>query len=304
MASHRAALPIPGFMQNSGYTHREGGNIMTPAVKVNEICKRFVKWKKKPVNGNPMDRIFSFLRWEKKDFFAVKNVSFEIKKGEIFGILGANGSGKSTLIRLISTLLLPDGGSIEVFGKDSISQELTVRRMINRVSVEASFFKKLSAWENLAYAARLYGYSPGEVRKKLLDIFALLDLSDEKLSEPIENYSRGMQQKVAIARALFTSPCLLLLDEPTTGLDPKSKRQVQALVKRMNEEKGVTTILTTHDMEEAETLCHRIVIMKDGGIIAEGTPEQLKNAMNNGNGEPDVKMSLEEVFIQLAEEGN
>jgi len=279
---------------------------MAPAVKVNEICKRFVNWKKKPVNGNPLDRVFSFLRWEKKDFYAVNKVSFEINEGEIFGILGANGSGKSTLIRLISTLLIPDGGSIEIFGKNSMTDELAIRRMINRVSVEASFFKKLSAWENLSYAARLYGYSPVEVREKLLEIFNFLELPEEKLSDPIEDYSRGMQQKVAIARALFTSPSLLLLDEPTTGLDPKSKRQVQALVRRMNQEKGITAILTTHDMEEAELLCNRLVIMKDGGIIAEGTPEQLKKAALNGNdnGKSQKALSLEEVFLQLAEEGN
>ncbi|MCE1246313.1 MAG: ABC transporter ATP-binding protein [Firmicutes bacterium] len=276
---------------------------MTPAVKVNQVCKRFVNWHKKAVNGNPLHRVFSFLRWEKKDFYAVNRVSFEIKEGEIFGILGANGSGKSTLIRLISTLLIPDGGSIEIFGRNSICEELAIRRMINRVSVEASFFKKLSAWENLSYAARLYGYSPSEVRTKLMEIFEFLELSEEKLAEPIENYSRGMQQKVAIARALFTTPSLLLLDEPTTGLDPKSKRQVQALVRRMNQEKGITGILTTHDMEEAELLCNRLVIMKDGVIIAEGTPEQLKKEAAAGNGHSSSSISLEEVFLQLAEEG-
>ena len=274
------------------------------AVIVKNINKHFSQWKKKPVNGNPLDRIFSFLRWEKKVSYALKDINLSIKEGEIFGVLGANGSGKSTLIRLISTLLLPDKGSIQVFGRDVVEEELAVKRMINRVSVEASFFKKLSAWENLSYFCRLYGYTPKESRGRLLSIFKELDLAEEKLSESLENLSRGMQQKVAIARALFTSPSLLLLDEPTTGLDPKSKRQVQAFVRKINEENGITTLLTTHDMNEAEVLCHRLVIMKEGEIIAEGTPEELKHKASEGNGKSKTAMTLEEVFIKLQEEGN
>ncbi len=271
------------------------------AVIVNNISKHFIEWKKKPVNGNPMDRVFSFLRWEKKLTYALNGISLSIKEGEIFGVLGANGSGKSTLIRIISTLLLPDKGSIQVFGRDVVEEELAVRKMINRVSVEASFFKKLSAWENLSYFGRLYGFTPKEARGHLMEIFNELELSEKKLNESLENLSRGMQQKVAIARALFTSPALLLLDEPTTGLDPKSKRQVQAFVSRINKEKGITTLLTTHDMNEAETLCNRLVIMKDGRIIAEGTPDELKKKASGENGN---SATLEEVFIKLQEEGN
>lgn len=271
------------------------------AVIVNNISKHFIEWKKKPVNGNPLDRVFSFLRWEKKSTYALNSINLSIKEGEIFGVLGANGSGKSTLIRIISTLLIPDKGSIQVFGRDVVEEELAVRRMINRVSVEASFFKKLSAWENLSYWGRLYGFTPKEARGHLMEIFRELDLSEKKLNESLENLSRGMQQKVAIARALFTSPALLLLDEPTTGLDPKSKRQVQAFVSRINKEKGITTLLTTHDMNEAETLCDRLVIMKDGRIIAEGTPDELKKKASGENGN---SATLEEVFIKLQEEGN
>lgn len=278
---------------------------MSQAVTIKNVSKYFIDWKRKPVNGNPLQRIFPFLYWEKKKSFAVRDVSFVIEKGEIFGVLGANGSGKSTLIRLIATLLLPDHGNIEVFGHDVVKNERQVRQMINRVSVEASFFKKLSAWENLAYSARLYGYTPGEVRESLLDIFKCLGLEEKKLEESLSDLSRGMQQKVAIARALFTTPSLLLLDEPTTGLDPKSKRQVQAFVSRINREKGVTTLLTTHDMDEAEKLCHRLVIMKDGRIVAEGAPADLKKQVRNGNGngKSDTAVTLEEVFLQIAEEG-
>ena len=270
------------------------------AVIVNNISKHFIEWKKKPVNGNPLDRVFSFLRWEKKLTYALNSINLSIREGEIFGVLGANGSGKSTLIRIISTLLLPDKGSIQVFGRDVVEEELAVRRMINRVSVEASFFKKLSAWENLSYWGRLYGFTPKEARSNLMEIFNELELSEKKLNESLENLSRGMQQKVAIARALFTSPALLLLDEPTTGLDPKSKRQVQAFVRKINKEKGITTLLTTHDMNEAETLCDRLVIMKDGMIIAEGTPDELKKKASGENGN---SATLEEVFLKLQEEG-
>ncbi|MCD4786442.1 MAG: ABC transporter ATP-binding protein [Candidatus Eremiobacteraeota bacterium] len=277
---------------------------MRQAVIVEEVSKYFVEWKKKPVNGKIIDRIFSFLRWKRKKFYAVNKVSLSIREGEIFGVLGANGSGKSTLIRLIATLLLPDSGSIRVFGHDVNREELAVRRMINRVSVEASFFKKLSAWENLAYSARLYGYTPTEARPALEEIFKHLELPEEKLSGSLENLSRGMQQKVAIARALFTSPSLLLLDEPTTGLDPKSKIQVQSFVRKMNKENGITTLLTTHDMNEAELLCNRLVIMKEGRIVAEGTPTELKKLITNGNGKSEVAVTLEEVFLKLANEGN
>src|SRR3990172_6181788 len=134
---------------------------------------------------------------------AVDHVSLEIKRGEIFGVLGPNGSGKSTLIRLIATLLIPDGGRITVFGHDVAQEQRAVQRLINRVSVEASFFKKLSPMENLIYGARLYGVEPGETKKRVRDILTRLGLEEKALYQPMEEMSRGMQQKVAIARAFL-----------------------------------------------------------------------------------------------------
>ncbi|MHB9145103.1 MAG: ABC transporter ATP-binding protein [Symbiobacteriia bacterium] len=207
---------------------------------------------------------------------AVRNVDLEVSRGEIFGVLGPNGSGKSTLIRLIATLLLPDEGEVRIFGRDISRERLAVRRMINRVSADAAFFKKLSAMENLRYAGRLYGVPRGEVERRVLEILDRLGFPARKTRVPIENLSRGQQQKIAIARALLTSPVLLLLDEPTTGLDPKSKREVQDFVLETREKYDMTVILTSHDMVESDRLCDRVAFIDQGQIVALDTPARLK----------------------------
>ena len=162
---------------------------------------------------------------------ALSNVSFDMERGECVAILGQNGSGKSTLVRLLSTLLLPDGGSARVFGYDVVREDKAVRRLVNRVSVEASFFKKMSPSENLHYAARFYGMTLSETSGQIPTILERVGFPPDRRTEPMENLSRGMQQKVALARALLTSPVLLLLDEPTTGLDPRSKLEVQEFIR-------------------------------------------------------------------------
>jgi ABC-2 type transport system ATP-binding protein len=227
---------------------------------------------------------------------AVDNVSVTVYRGEIFGVLGPNGSGKSTFIRLLSTLLVPDQGHVMIFGHDVAREERTVQRLINRVSVEAAFFKKLSPLENLMYGARLYGISGAEARRKIIEILKRLDLRQDSINKPMEEMSRGMQQKVAIARALLTAPILLLLDEPTTGLDPRSKREVQMLVRELRDTHDATIVLTTHDMIEADSLCDRIAIINDGKIVALDTPNELKKLVHRNGHEP----TLEDVFMQLA----
>jgi ABC-2 type transport system ATP-binding protein len=224
---------------------------------------------------------------------AVDDVSLSVRRGEIMGILGANGSGKSTLIRLVSTLLLPDSGRLEVFGLDVVREELKVKQLINRVSVDAAFFKKLSPMENLLYAGRLYGLSSDQTQRGGLEILDRLGISRKVAFEPMENMSRGMQQKVAISRALLTSPVLLLLDEPTTGLDPRSKKDVQRMVLSLRDEHDATVVLTTHDMDEADRLCDRIAVLDKGRVIALGTPSDLKQAGG----------SMEDVFMRLTTEG-
>jgi ABC-2 type transport system ATP-binding protein len=227
----------------------------------------------------------------KKVVRAVDDVTLTVERGEVFGILGSNGSGKSTLIRLISTLLLPDAGRIQVFGHDVVREDMAVRRLINRVSVDAAFFKKLSAWENLIYAARLYGLYGPDVRERSIAILGQLGLKASRIDEPLEHMSRGMQQKVAIARAFLTSPVLMLLDEPTTGLDPRSKRDVQDFVLDVRGRHDATVLLTTHDMVEADRLCDRLAVIDAGRIVALDTPDALKRRCATD--------SLEEVFMQL-----
>ena len=231
---------------------------------------------------------------KKKSVIAVNEVSMSIRRGEIYGILGANGSGKSTLIRLVSTLLTLDGGRVEVFGNDIERDEMKVKQLINRVSVDAAFFKKLSPHENLAYAARLYGLDTKVARAEAIAILGRLGIGEKRLSRPLEQMRRGMQQKVAIARALLTSPTVLLLDEPTTGLDPRSKLDVQTFIEEVRDTHDATIVLTTHDLDEAERLCDRIALINDGRLVAEGTPQELKTLVAEQYGQ---EPTLERVFM-------
>ncbi len=210
------------------------------------------------------------------------------------GVLGPNGSGKSTLVRVVSTLVLPDSGSVAVFGSDAVSRPKSVQRNMNRVSVEASFFKKLSAMENLLYGAKLYGVSSGEAKERIEEILGNIGFDYKRAKEPMEHLSRGMQQKIALARALLTSPMLMLLDEPTTGLDPRSKKDVQVFIKRIRDRHESSILLCTHDMDEAEELCDRVGIIVDGKIIALDEPERLKEKYSTNGRVPD----LEEVFMK------
>ena len=227
----------------------------------------------------------------------VDNVSFEIRRGEIFGVIGANGSGKSTLIRIISTLLLPDAGDVRVFGLDAVRDAMAVRSLINRVSADPSFFRTMTALENLMFFGRVYGLTPHEVKQRTPEILGRLGFEWPRALEPMSHLSRGQQQKVAVARAFLTSPLLMLLDEPTTGLDPRSKRDVQAFIREVQREHGASILLTTHDMEEAELLCDRISFLSGGRIVAEGTPLELRRMVAEGRPIEDINM--ETVFMEL-----
>jgi ABC-2 type transport system ATP-binding protein len=206
-------------------------------------------------------------RFARRRLPALKDVTFTIARGECVAILGQNGSGKSTLVRLLSTLLLDDGGEARIFGHDAFHDTRVIRRLVNRVSVEASFFKKMSAYENLSYAARFYGMPPSVTRREIPAILEKVGFPSERKDEPMENLSRGMQQKVALARALLTSPVLLLLDEPTTGLDPRSKLEVQTFIKDVRATHDATILLCTHDMAEAESLADRVGLLDRGELL-------------------------------------
>ena len=225
----------------------------------------------------------------KRRVAALKGVDFDIARGECVAILGPNGSGKSTLVRLLSTLLLPDGGTATVFGHDAFKDTRAVRRLVNRVSVEASFFKKMSAVENLSYAARFYGLRPHQTKDRIPEILTRVGFPADRRDEPMENLSRGMQQKVALARALLTAPILLLLDEPTTGLDPRSKQEVQEFIREVRAEHDATVLLCTHDLAEAETLADRVGILDDGELLCLEPADQLKRRYDSA--------TLEEAFF-------
>ena len=222
--------------------------------------------------------------------YALRGISLTVKRGEVVGILGPNGSGKSTLVRVISTLTLPDGGQINVFDVDAVEQPREVQRYINRVSVEASFFKKLSSLENLLFGAKLYGVSDRESRPRIKEILESIGFDHARVGEPMEHLSRGMQQKIALARALLTSPMLMLLDEPTTGLDPRSKKDVQMLIRAIRKDHDSSILICTHDMGEAEELCDRIGILLNGELIAMDTAAGLREKYGTS--------SLEDVFMK------
>ncbi len=207
---------------------------------------------------------------------ALAGITLDVARGECVAVLGQNGSGKSTLVRLLSTLLLPDGGHAKVFGYDVVRDDKAVRRLVNRVSVEASFFKKMSPSENLHYAARFYGMTPSETGERIPLILERVGFPPDRRTEPMENLSRGMQPKVALARALLTSPVLLLLDEPTTGLDPRSKLEVQDFIREMRAAHDSTILLCTHDLAEAEALAERVGVLDRGELLALEPADELK----------------------------
>jgi ABC-2 type transport system ATP-binding protein len=247
------------------------------AVEVRDLRKEFVLRDRK--KG----------RFGKRTRVALDGVTFSLERGETVAILGQNGSGKSTLVRLLSTLLLPDGGSASILGHDVVAQHRAVRRVVNRVSVEASFFKKMSASENLSYAARFYGMTTRETRDRIPEILERVGFPHDRRDEPMENLSRGMQQKVALARALLTSPVVLLLDEPTTGLDPRSKLEVQDFIREIRTSHDSTILLCTHDLAEAEILAERIGILDRGKLLVLETADEIK-------GRYDAQ-TLEEAFF-------
>jgi ABC-2 type transport system ATP-binding protein len=235
-----------------------------PAVEVKDLRKEFRR----------RDRKAGRFAWRRMP--ALNGVSFTMQRGECVAILGQNGSGKSTLVRLLSTLLIDDGGEARIFGHDAFRETRAVQRLVNRVSVEASFFKKMSASENLSYAARFYGMGPSQTRVEIPRILERVGFPADRRGEAMENLSRGMQQKVALARALLTSPVLLLLDEPTTGLDPRSKLEVQEFIKEVRVEHDATILLCTHDMLEAESLADRVGLLDRGELLFLEPVEDVK----------------------------
>ncbi|ASJ17553.1 daunorubicin ABC transporter ATP-binding protein [Thermococcus chitonophagus] len=214
-------------------------------------------------------------------FEALKGISFTVKRGELFGLLGPNGAGKTTTIKILTTLLEPTSGEARVLGYDVVKEAREVRKRINLVAEgERTLYWRLTAYENLRYFASIYYVPKREAEERIEELLKMVGLW-ERRNDLVMNYSRGMKQRLAIAKALINDPEVLFLDEPTLGLDVQSAIFVRELVKRLVEEEGKTVLLTTHYMHEAEELCDRIAIIDHGRIIALDTPEGLKKLVKD-----------------------
>ncbi len=248
------------------------------SIQTFNLAKRFTKKKHRG--------IFGFLRRERKEerqkgehpdvTVALDDVNIKIRSGELFGLLGPNGAGKTTLVKCLSTILIPDKGTAVVNGFDVRKQTSMVRASLGLViGGERTLYWKLTARDNLMYFASLYKMprkQAGERVDELLGIMQLFDRADERL----EDYSTGMRQKIAVARALLHDPPVLLLDEPTLGLDPTFSRQIRSQIRELSEKHGKTILLATHYMEEADQLCDRVAIISDGKVVAVDNPNKLK----------------------------
>lgn len=213
----------------------------------------------------------------RKYITACDHVSFTIEQGELFGLLGPNGAGKTTLVRCLATLLIPDEGKITIFSKDVIAQSMEARRLIGLLtSGERTLYWKLTGKDNLKFFAALYGLTGKERDYRIQYLIELLDLKDVE-NERVEKYSSGMKQKISLARALLHNPQVLLLDEPTLGLDPQFSRFIRRFIKEeLVRKEGKTILLTTHYMDEADELCDRIAFINKGRIIDCKTPAEYK----------------------------
>jgi ABC-2 type transport system ATP-binding protein len=224
------------------------------------------------------------------DFTAVDNISFEVARGEIFAFLGPNGAGKTTTIKMLTTLLAPTSGTLEIDGLNPARHQHEVRTRFGIVFQDPSLDQDLTAWENMDLHGVLY-HVPRKVRREraetLLKLFELWDRKDS----PVKQFSGGMKRRLEIARGFLHTPKILFLDEPTLGLDPQSRNQLWTHVKNLNQREGVTVFLTTHYMDEADRVAQRIAVIDHGRIVATGSPSELKAQTS--------KESLEEAFLAL-----
>ena len=221
---------------------------------------------------------------------AVDGISFDVRAGEIFAFLGPNGAGKTTTIQMLTTLLRPTSGTLEVDGLDPITNPREVRRRFGIVFQDPSLDHELTAYENMQLHGVLY-HVPRRLRAQRIEtLLGLFELWDRRHAR-VKTFSGGMKRRLEIARGLLHTPKILFLDEPTLGLDPQSRNQLWTHVRHLNETEGVTVFLTTHYMDEAERVAHRIAIIDHGRIVAQGSPQELKQQTNTD--------SLEQAFLAL-----
>jgi ABC-2 type transport system ATP-binding protein len=225
---------------------------------------------------------------------AVDQLTLEVHRGEVFGFLGHNGAGKTTTVRLLNGVLTPTGGRLRVLGYDPLNDGATLRRYTGVLTETPSLDEKLSAWENLTIYARLYRIPERDIEARVEALLEAFEL-DTRATEMVGGYSRGMKQRLALARTLLHDPPLIFLDEPTAGLDPVAARSVQDLITRLSEGGGHTIFLCTHNLTEAQKLCHRVGVMEQGRLVAVGTPEELADELWQG-----VRLEMELESCDLA----
>lgn len=223
-------------------------------------------------------------------FHALKDVSFNVNSGEIYGLIGPNGAGKTTTLRIIATLLLPSSGVVKVFGMDVVSDADKVRRIISYLPEEAGAYKYLTGYEYLEFMASLYVKDKAEVKALIEEAEFICGLNG-RLKDKIGSYSKGMLRRLLVARSLMVHPKLAILDEPTAGLDVIHSQYVRRMIKDYAKRNNVTMIISSHNMLEVEYLCDRVALIHEGRIILEGTPSELKNKFSANN--------LEEVFSKV-----
>lgn len=224
------------------------------------------------------------------DFVAVDNMSLTIREGEIFGFLGANGAGKSTTINMISSLLRPTSGEIRILEKDIAKQSRFAKMNLGIVPQDLAIYEDMTAYENVSFFAGLYGLRGDKLKERAEEALEFVGLSDKAKSFP-KNFSGGMKRRLNIACAIAHKPKLIIMDEPTVGIDPRSRNYILTSVRKLNES-GCTIIYTSHYMEEVEEICSRIAIVDHGKIIAEGTKEQLKSTITDVK---DIRIELKSV---------
>lgn len=259
-------------------------------IEVNNLCKVFTRVVKD--ESSKKKKRLTKLKTKKEDFLAVNNVTFKAKEGEILGILGPNGAGKTTLLRMLGGILTPTSGSINIDGYDYSIDKNAAKKEIGYLSGNTKLYNRLSPRELLTTFANLYEMPKEEIEKSIKQVIDIMDM-ESFIDNRIENLSTGQTQRTSIARCLIHSPKVYIFDEPTLGLDVISSKSIIDFMKN-EKEKGKTVLYSTHYMEEAETLCDRIMMIHKGEVIAMGTPKELKEKTNTNN--------LRDVFITLASE--
>lgn len=236
-----------------------------------------------------------------KQKFAAQGINMFLEKGEIVGLLGPNGAGKSTTISMLSSLVIPTSGDVRLLNESTIKHPQNIRKILGVVPQEIALYTDLSAEENLRFFGEIYRLKGAELKARIEEVLEQIGLTDRR-KDLVKTFSGGMKRRLNIGVALLHNPEIIIMDEPTVGIDPQSRNYILETVKRLNKERGMTVLYTSHYMEEVEFLCDRIYIMDKGHIIASGTKEELKNILSSENTISIKVERAKEEFIQLLEE--